>query len=404
MYKGSVPIPALAMVDDIVNISQCNSVQGIKNNVQTDEFIKMKKLEGQVGDGKCQWLHIGSNNCDSTYVINKSNTTRCNVYKYLGDHVSDGWEPLYRKRHERAQGYAVRCQAMCTEISLGYQLYHIAKLLHAAIFLNGSLVNMETWPHFSEKRISLFERAEQGLFRRILSAHSKTPIEAFYLELGIMPFRFHLMMRRITYFHEILNRSDNELTKRVVVSQLENGTKGDFAEQVLNDMGLLNITKEESMALSSNKLKDMLKEKAGDAAFHHLITKARVHTKVNEEVYTNLDGMTYMKHPQFSPDLVNILFKFRTRMYNVKNNFRNNYTKTNTLCPLCNLSEDTQSHLFDCTMIVDQKNKPTTTTYKDIFSPDINRLLDVAKELKTIVKIREDLESEMNENHEEVEH
>ena len=59
LYHGKIPIPSLAMVDDIVNIAPCNSIQSMKNNIQTDEFIKMKKLEGQVGDGKCQWLHIG---------------------------------------------------------------------------------------------------------------------------------------------------------------------------------------------------------------------------------------------------------------------------------------------------------------------------------------------------------
>ena len=144
------------------------------NNIQTDEFIKMKKLEGQVGDGKCQWLHVGNKECSSSYIINGANTTRCDIYKYLGDHVSDGWDPLYKKRHDRSQGYSVSCQAMCTEISLGFQLYSVAKMLHQAIFLNGTLVNMETWPFFTENRLVMFERVEQGLFRRILKAHSKT--------------------------------------------------------------------------------------------------------------------------------------------------------------------------------------------------------------------------------------
>ena len=137
--------------------------------------------------------------------------------KYLGDHVSDGWEPLYRKRYEKSQGYSINCQAMCTEISLGCQLYSIAKLLHQAIFLNGTLVNMETWPHFTEERMVMFERAGQGIFRKILNAHSKTPTESLYLELGIVPFRFHLMTRRIIYFHEIMKRPDHELTKVVLM-------------------------------------------------------------------------------------------------------------------------------------------------------------------------------------------
>ena len=178
------------MVDDIANISICNSVEGLITNIKCDEFIQRKKLESQVGEGKCQWIHIGKGPCNSSYVANKTNISQCTSYKYLGDHVSDGWDILYKKRYERAQGYSISCQAMCTEISLGYQMYSIAKLLHQAIFLNGSMTNIETWPNFTKDRLGMFERAEQSFFRRILNAHSKTPIECIYLEMGIYLFDF----------------------------------------------------------------------------------------------------------------------------------------------------------------------------------------------------------------------
>ena len=179
MYSNTVAIPALAMVDDLISIAKCNSVEGIKNNVKTDEFIKSKKLEGQVGERKCQWIHIGKSQCRALCIVNQCNLTQCETYKYLGDYVSDGFDCLYQKRYEKAQGYVVTCQAMCTEISLGFQIYSIARLLHQAIFLNGTLVNMETWPNFNEDRVRMFERAEQTLFRKILNAHSKTPTECF---------------------------------------------------------------------------------------------------------------------------------------------------------------------------------------------------------------------------------
>ena len=104
MYHG-IPIPALAMVDDIVTVAKCNSVEGVVNNMKTDQFIRRKKLESQVGEGKCQWVHIGKSKCNSSYIANGSNITQSLCYKYLGDHISDGWDTLYKKRHERATGY-----------------------------------------------------------------------------------------------------------------------------------------------------------------------------------------------------------------------------------------------------------------------------------------------------------
>ena len=144
MYSNTVAIPSLAMVDDLVAIALCNSVAGMKSNVKTDEFIKSKKLEGQVGEGKCQWVHVGKAQCPASYVINSANITQSKAYKYLGDHVSDGFDCLYHKRFEKSQGYVATCLAMCTEISLGYQMYSTAKLLHQASFLNGTMVHMET--------------------------------------------------------------------------------------------------------------------------------------------------------------------------------------------------------------------------------------------------------------------
>ena len=393
MYSNSVAIPALAMVDDLLSISLCDSPEGITNNVKTDEFIKSKKLEGQVGEGKCQWIHVGNCKCTSVYVINGSNITQCPNYKYLGDHVSDGWDSLYKKRHEKSQGYTVTCQAMCTEISLGFQIYSTAKLLHEAIFLNGTMVNMETWPNFNSVRLNMFERAEQALFRKILAAHSKTPTECFYLELGIIPFRFHLMQRRIMYYKTVMERDEGEITKAVVMRQKQTRLEGDFYMQVHNDMNLLNIPEIDIFEASKDVLKVKIKKQIHDAAFTFLLEAAKKHSKVRDEIYMNLQGMIYFDDKRFTADLSNLLFKFRTRMFNVRNNFRNQYQQTNILCPMCNAHEDSQEHLLQCTFITEKLDE-APCSYEDIFSEDPDVLLHVANVLKKVVKIREDFDDE----------
>ena len=391
MYSNTIPIPALAMVDDIMTVSLCNSVQGIKTNIKTDEFIKIKKLESQVGEGKCQWIHAGKHKCESSYVANSNNISQCSKYKYLGDFVSDGWDLLYSKRHEKAQGYAISCQAMTTEISLGYQMYAVAKLLRQALFINGTLVNMETWPNFTLNRILLFERTEQHLLRKVLNAHSKTPVECIYLELGIVPFRYHLMNRRILYYKMVMMRPDDEITKKVVNRQKETKLEGDFYMQVSRDMTDLNVSEEFVMKSSKETLQLKLKIETAESAFKYLIELGRNHSKVRETAYTDLKGMSYFSDNRFSPDLANLLFKFRTRMFNVRNNFRNNYKQQSTLCPVCEDGEDSQAHLFDCKPI-QEIVQTHNCEYEDIFSKDVDILLKVATTLKQIVNIREDFD------------
>ena len=387
MYKGRVPIPPLAMVDDIASIAKCNSTESLKTSIKTDTFIQRKKLEGQTGEGKCQWVHIGGGTCESCYCVNGEQISKADSYKYLGDHVADLWETLYSKRWEKAQGYSVTCQAMCTEISLGFQTYSFAKMLHRSIFINGTMVNMETWPEFSTTRIEMFERIEQGFLRRILEAHSKTPIECLYLELGIMPFRFHLMMKRIMYLYIIMQRNDNEITKQIVLCQKESNCKGDFYSQTKENMEYLSIS-ETDLSESITKMKENLDKKTKKKAFQYLIGKATNHSKVNENLYTDCEGLSHYDDTRFTPDLINVLFKFRTRMFLVKNNFRNNYINTNTLCPVCNDEEDTQEHLFECKQVMERCKGNKEFKYQDIFSDNNDTLLGVSLLLKELVDIR----------------
>ncbi len=258
-------------------------------------------------------------------MANDSNLTQSKVYKYLGDHVADSWEPLYKKRYEKSLDYAITCQAMCTEISLGHQLFFIAKLLHQSIFLNGTLLNMETWPHFTEKRVCEFERIEQGFFRKILSAHSKTPVECLYLELGVEPFRFRLMSRRIMFYHNVINRNDDELTKKVMLLQNETKYDGDVLRYIQQDMDLLGICDRDITTKSKECFKNLLDKKESQLAFKYLHNIAKSHSKVKHEMYKDLNGMPYLQDARFTTEQAKLLFKFRSRMFDVRNNFRNNY-------------------------------------------------------------------------------
>jgi hypothetical protein len=84
-------------------------------------------------------------------------------------------------------------------------------------------------------------------------------------------------------------------------------------------------------------------------------------------------------------------------MFNVRNNFRNNYREDNIQCPLCEKAQDTQQHLFTCETLQSLLPSPVTSNHDDIFSSDIDTLTIVAKELKILVEIRENLIEEKNE-------
>ena len=73
------------------------------------------------------------------------------------------------------------------------------------------------------------------LLRKILNAHSKTPSEAFFLELGKYPLRFVLAKRRLMYLWHILNRDTDELIWKVYQTQKLKCSRGDWYEVVVED-------------------------------------------------------------------------------------------------------------------------------------------------------------------------
>ena len=99
------------------------------------------------------------------------------------------------------------------------------------------------------------------------------------------------------------------------------------------------------------------RENISEKALVFLKEKANEHSKVRNDIYTDMKGKEYFYNQKITPDLAQILFKFRTRMFNVKNNFRNKYKQSNIRCPLCNDNDDTQEHLFNCKTINKQEFK-----------------------------------------------
>ena len=96
------------------------------------------------------------------------------------------------------------------------------------------------------------------------------------------------------------------------------------------------MSNEQITGLKKRKFKAILRKKVNEAAFDYLNKLKIKHSKVNQIHYSSLKKQSYINDSNFSINDIKLLFKLRTRMLNVKANFRNQFNEINLTCDFCN--------------------------------------------------------------------
>ena len=130
----------------------------------------------------------------------------------------------------------------------------------------------------------------------------------------------------------------------------------------------------------------MVNTKLRDVARIYLLNLKSKHTKLND-ISDSYKLEEYLSSTNLSTEEKQTLFKFRTRMVDVKSNFKMQYGQ-NLSCYFC-LETDTQSHLLLCKPITNGIDMQSTE-YDHIFQ-DISKQEKIAKILNKILKQRNTL-------------
>ena len=144
MYKGSVGIPTLAMVDDLAKISECG-VESTKDNAYINAKIEQDKL--LFNGPKCHQLHAGkpSNLCP----ILRAHITEIQLAleeKYVGDIISSDGKHTKNIAFRRQKGIGIcnEITAILASLFLGPFHFQIAMLFREVMLHSVLLFNSET--------------------------------------------------------------------------------------------------------------------------------------------------------------------------------------------------------------------------------------------------------------------
>ena len=407
-YKSLVGIPPLAMVDDLACISVCG-LETVKMNGFINAKTNIKKL--QFGEKKCHKMHIGRENsyCPDLFIDNwkvdcemdvKTDTFNGDYLiddsdeeKYLGDLLTTNGSNSknIKSRKDKGFGIADKITSMLEDIFFGPFHFMAGKMLRASLLINSILLNSEVWYGITKEDINELEVVDHSLLRKILQAPSCTPTPMLYLELGCIPIRYIIMSRRLMYLQYLLQEDENSLLNKFCIAQLENPVQGDWTNQVKKDINevALDTSMEEIKMMSKETFKEIVKASISKAAFIYLTDEKEKLSKIMNVSHNDVNLQPYFNPMSMDVDEAKFLFLLRSRMVEVKTNFRNKYS--DVLCPVCKISDDTQQLLFECSELLKNINILISNDiqYSHIFSENTDKQKAALRLFKSMWKERE---------------
>ena len=408
-YRNSVGVPSLAMIDDLVNISECG-LEAVKLNAFINAKANSKKF--QFGKDKCHRLHFGckTSSCPDLFIDtwkieekeeydtnrktfvdvidNEHKIEPSDEEKYLGDILTTDGKNTRNIAARRARGICNvdKIFTYLNDVFLGPYYFEAALLYRSSLLLNSILVNSESWYNVTESDIQQLESVDNIFHRRVLETPRSTPISIMHLELGTLPIRFIIKKRRVLFLHYILKQNKDDLIFKFFEAQSHCPQRGDWILQVRKDLSDINLhlSFDSIKSLSESAFKLKVTEAIKNAAYNWLLSKIK--EKGNDIIYTTLQLQKYFLSANMNIKQRNLLFALRAHMVPVKCNFRRSYE--DLTCPVCKDTneQDSQSHLLQCKILLMGENilVKNRVIYKDLYSSD-------AVKQSAIVKLFEDL-------------
>ena len=398
-YKGVVGVPPLAMVDDLACISVCG-LETVQMNGFLNAKTNIKKL--QFGEDKCHRMHIGRQNsyCPDLFIdqwkvktitgeedgiiddkidsfVGDYRMKDSDEEKYLGDLLTSDGSNTNNIKARKGKGFGIvdKISSMLEDIYFGPFHVEVSLVLRKSLLINSILLNSEVWYGVSKADVEELEVVDNCLLRRIIEAPACTPTPMLYLELGCVPIRYVIIGRRLMYLQYLLQQEEESLLYTFLMAQLENPVQGDWVEQVKNDLidVKLDIPFEEIKLMSIENFKAKVKTAVSQAAFLYLSCEKAKLSKIMDVPHTAFKLQNYLQPMALDVQDSKLLFQLRSRMVEVKTNFRNKYSDLS--CPVCKLTLDTQQHVIECPDLVLRSNIVVSNNvkYSHIFSDDIEK-------------------------------
>ena len=142
--------------------------------------------------------------------------------------------------------------------------------------------------------------------------------------------------------------------------------------------------------MSEKTFKKYVKIAMTKAAFEYLISDKETKSKLSNLEYQTLGTQKYLLSDIISTRKKKLIFRTRTRMLKVGDNFG----KKEELCPLCLIAKNDQKHIIDCLVVklqCKQISENKDILYSHIFSNDSHKINSIISLIDIALRKREQI-------------
>ena len=398
LYKDSLPVSMLALVDDLVGVTYAGH-RAQQMNVAIN--IKSAEKRLQFGENKCKSMIIGKK---SEQIVNNSILVDKWKLNYLEDGNEiverfDGQAEMGKTEQHKYLGYILSkkgdnmkniSEIKTKSIWIINKIFNKLKSMNlrkyyfecGIIFLNiilrsSILYASETYYNLKESEIRTLERIEEHYLRKLFKTTKGCPISQLYLEAGQYPARFEIIRRRLLFFKNILNENPNSLIFRFIQLQIENPSKGDWASSCISSLQYLNIklSIHEIAKMKKNQFSKILKKSLEEKSVQYLLENRK--SKGKEINYTRLKMAEYLlpQNENLSIEEQQYIFSIRNRMIPIENNFSVTGKERPCICG----EVKTMKHIYTCKKLNEEE---IFIEYEEIFTENVKNQKMILKRFK----------------------
>ena len=96
-----------------------------------------------------------------------------------------------------------------------------AKKYYETVILPKLLTNAETWSSLTAENLKELEGVQNRAIKRLLRLPQGTPSQGLLNELGMWNIETIILYKKLLYFHKIINYPEDNITKKVLLNQID---------------------------------------------------------------------------------------------------------------------------------------------------------------------------------------